>query len=219
MKYATALNQLWEQKKYDEGLKLVESVFNKNNPSDWYNKGNLLWNLSRIDEAIECYNEAISLDKHYVKAWYRKGSILFTQQQRYLESTICFEKIIDLEQKNDFKNDKWSGASAFSCMIAYIGECDKYTLAKQPRPYEIEQKRLFWEAKVREFLEDNQIIPKFDNETKFLKYCLDNMKNILDKLEPIAGIEFRYRTLGFFKYTRGSHKVYKDPDDGKWKRT
>ena len=216
VEHATKLHLLMKQERYDEALKFLESVFDKNIAEDWYNKGNLLLNLSRTDEALECYNQATNLDKYYVKAWYRKGNIL-TYQKKYLESTICYETVIDLEEENNPKGDGWSGAAAFSCMFSYLSECDKYTLAKQPRPFEIEQKRLFFENKVRQFLEANEIIPNFDSETEFIQYCLKNEKEILSKLEPSVAIEFRYKSLGFFKFNRGSAKVYRDKNDGKYK--
>ncbi len=213
---ANTLHQLIEQKRYDEALKIVESVFDKNSEEDWYNKGNLLYNLDRKEEALECYNQSTNLDTCYVKAWYRKGNILLNFG-KYLESAICYEKVIDLEEENNPEGNGWSGVAAFSCMIAYLRECDKFTLAKQSRPYELNKKRLFFENKVRQFLEANEIIPKFDNETKFLDYCWENRNDIRRKLEPSIVTEYRYKSLGFFKFKKDSVKVYDDKNKNEYK--
>jgi tetratricopeptide (TPR) repeat protein len=35
-------------------------------------KGNILYNLGKYKEAIECYNKAIEIEPLFVKAWYNK---------------------------------------------------------------------------------------------------------------------------------------------------
>lgn len=190
--YITNLALCMIQKKYDEGLKLLESHFNKNSPADWYNKGNFLGNLKRDEEAVQCYDEAIKMDNQYIKAWYRKANALLTLK-RYLEAVPCYEKVIELEQKKDPENkdDKWSHASAFYCMIAYIYERDRCIFLKKPVPVEIIEGKYFWEEKTRKLLEYNHIIPKLDTETQFVNYCVEHFKDILDKLEPNVVVEFR----------------------------
>lgn len=53
---------------YSECLKILGSVFNEGIPGDWYTKGNLFWNLGKLEEALKCYDEALFLDTHYEKA-------------------------------------------------------------------------------------------------------------------------------------------------------
>jgi len=38
-------------------------------PSVWNNKGSTLKGLERYDEALECYDHAIALDKKYALPW------------------------------------------------------------------------------------------------------------------------------------------------------
>ena len=38
----------------------------------WHNKGLTLIKAKRMDEAINCFDKAISIDKYYSKDWYKK---------------------------------------------------------------------------------------------------------------------------------------------------
>lgn len=53
---------------YQESLDL-----NPNQPHVWVNKGNILKNLGRYFEAIECYDRAILLQKDHYNAWACRG--------------------------------------------------------------------------------------------------------------------------------------------------
>jgi len=44
------------------------SDINESDPVAWYNKGEALLNLSKYNESIEAFNEAIELHKSYVEA-------------------------------------------------------------------------------------------------------------------------------------------------------
>ena len=45
--------------------------------SAWYNKGSLLHELGRDQEALLAFDKAIALDPHYISAWNNKGLALF----------------------------------------------------------------------------------------------------------------------------------------------
>lgn len=191
VKHAVKLVQLNQQKKYDEELKLIESVFDKKRSSHWYNKGNVLYCMSKTNEALECYDEAIKLDNRYVKAWYRKGMILFFSK-KYSESSMCFEKVIELEQEKFPQESKdWSAGAWFYCMMTYMNERIECNMNKIPVPDELRQKEYYWVMKVKELLELNNIIQKSDDLEKFLDYCHDNLNAILDKLEPNIVLGFK----------------------------
>lgn len=213
--HARELHKCIKEKRYEDGLKLLDSVFNKNAESDWYNKGNFLANLHRIDEAIECYTHAILLDNEYVKAWYRKGNNLLVKCI-WVEAAKCFENVIKIETNNVNRKhgkEEWAAAALFSCMISCVSGYNDCVINKKPMPDFIRLKTDYWIEKTREFLESNQIIPKFDDETKFIDYCHLNYEKILDKLEPNIAIEIRYDCLKFFKTNKGSIKIYESERD------
>lgn len=68
--------------KYQEAIEVFDSVINKTNDLSpdlaivWANKANALFSLGKADEALECINQALSLDKHLGTAWNNKGEIL-----------------------------------------------------------------------------------------------------------------------------------------------
>lgn len=68
------------------------------NPLEWFNKGNVLYNLSRYDEAIYAYDQAIELDQSYAEAWYGEGETLF-DQGRYNESIKAYNTAIAINPK------------------------------------------------------------------------------------------------------------------------
>ena len=41
---------------------------------DWLNKGDLLLNQGRYNEAIDAYNKSIELNQSYAAAWKQKGN-------------------------------------------------------------------------------------------------------------------------------------------------
>ena len=49
------------------------SVINESDPVAWYNKGDVLLNLSKYNESIEAFNKAIELNQSYVEAWRQQG--------------------------------------------------------------------------------------------------------------------------------------------------
>ena len=113
---STQLVLLLQNKKYEEALKLVESGFDKTSETDWYSKGNILGNLNKNEESIQCYDEALFLDTRYTKAWYRKGLKLLAMGR--LEATACFENVITLE--NEPKKMWWSKAAVFCLLLCYL---------------------------------------------------------------------------------------------------
>ena len=61
--------------KYNESIILYSKAleFNPKNPITRYNKGLTFLHLKELDEAIKCFDNAISNDEAYSKAWYNKG--------------------------------------------------------------------------------------------------------------------------------------------------
>ncbi len=69
---------------------------NPKNRITWHNMGLTLIKKKRVDEAINCFDKAISIDKNYSKAWYNKGRCL--EMQGNLENAqICLTKAKKLD--------------------------------------------------------------------------------------------------------------------------
>ena len=74
-----------------------------NNRSQAYSlflKGNDLLNLSKFDEAIKIFDQAIATDPASVTAWNGKGAAL-GMAGRYEEALACFEKAIEIDDESD----------------------------------------------------------------------------------------------------------------------
>jgi tetratricopeptide (TPR) repeat protein len=81
-------------------IRLYETIVEKypNSPTAWYAKGLALTRLRIYDEAMDCFDRALSIDKNYAVAWYAKGLAL-TRLRIYDEAMDCFRTSI----KNDPK--------------------------------------------------------------------------------------------------------------------
>ena len=99
--------------RWNDALKLQDEIFDPSNPADWYSKGNILVNLNDTKGALTCYDEALFLDTHYVKAWYRKAWLLFSTK-KLKEAATCYENVLLLERWlkeaiDDYKKDAQEG--------------------------------------------------------------------------------------------------------------
>lgn len=63
---------------------------------NWYNKGVVLQNQSKLDEAIQAYDQAIRLDSNLTMPWYNKGLALYSQG-RHDEAIRAFDEAIRLD--------------------------------------------------------------------------------------------------------------------------
>ncbi|MHC4503110.1 MAG: tetratricopeptide repeat protein [Planctomycetota bacterium] len=66
---------------------------------EWINKGASLHNLGRYEEAIRCFDEALSLDPECAGAWSNKASALLAMR-RFGEALGCSSNALDLEPEN-----------------------------------------------------------------------------------------------------------------------
>ena len=62
----------------------------------WYNKGVVLTDLERFDDAIINYEKAISIQPDYADAWYNKAELL-KHQGLEDEANNCFNKVKEIE--------------------------------------------------------------------------------------------------------------------------
>lgn len=54
----------------------IKLKLSPNRSEAWYNEGSTLLKLGRYQEALECYNKVLELDKNDYTTWYNKGNIL-----------------------------------------------------------------------------------------------------------------------------------------------
>jgi tetratricopeptide (TPR) repeat protein len=186
------------KKNFKEALEVLESVFAKESESDWYTKGNILLNLEDTEEALECYDEALFLDTHYIKAWYRKGNTLLSMK-KYMNSAKCFENVVELEGGGNTgrKLTGWGFPALVCCMIAWISANNELVIKNQSsnEVYETTGK---WVNKCHSLL--TRPLPIYKDEhgdlkyvtlaspeldqTQFVDYCFANFRKILDEIEP-----------------------------------
>ena len=91
----------------DEAIKIYPD-----SPIPWKYRGDVLDNLERYDEAIDCYTKAIQYDKQYIHAWVAKGVSLrnkanfqlsnhpMKQKEYFKMAHECFDKALEYDEKN-----------------------------------------------------------------------------------------------------------------------
>jgi tetratricopeptide (TPR) repeat protein len=178
-----------EKEQYAEYLQIIEDNFNAENPSHWYNKGNALRNLQRFYEAVDCFNKALFLDTHYIKAWYRKGQTLF-YQGNYRDALISFGNVVQLEKKY---LSGWGIAAKFYIMMALSREYSRL-IKENKMTQEFENYGIEWINHLYFLLHDElsinngeKIVPEEITPEEFLDYCYEYFEEILNILEPVKG--------------------------------
>lgn len=84
-----------------ENISAYEALANNRSQSySLFLKGNDLLNLSKFDEAIKIFDQAIATDPASVTAWNGKGAAL-GMAGRYEEALACFEKAIEIDDESD----------------------------------------------------------------------------------------------------------------------
>ena len=88
-------------RQFSESLKYYESALVKNSQSytALCNKGLCLFKLSKLDDALSCYNDALSAYTNIPEAFFMKGKILLAQQN-FIEAITEFQNALELEPKN-----------------------------------------------------------------------------------------------------------------------
>jgi tetratricopeptide (TPR) repeat protein len=179
-----------QQGKFKEALELLEKGYDKNTCDYWYNKGNVLTNLGKIKESLSCYDEAIFIDTHYVKAWYRKGERLF-YYHKFKEAIKCFGNVLELEKPGltaastekqlevrrtvegfTCSTPFWAFAAMLMRALSFVGEKN---LDKATEDFAVLHLIPF---------------PPFFTMTlnEFIEFCLKNRDTVLDYLEPRANL-------------------------------
>src|SRR5215217_1447016 len=81
---------------FDKALKLKPSIY----ASDiWIQKGNTFSFRDRFDDAINSYDQALSINQKNANAWYNKGRSL-VELKRYSDAIYCFDRAIEINPKD-----------------------------------------------------------------------------------------------------------------------
>ncbi|MBU1644440.1 MAG: hypothetical protein KKA62_03360 [Nanoarchaeota archaeon] len=175
--------------KFKEALIKLNKVFNKESSSDWYSKGNLLRNLKKNLDALDCYDEALLLDTHYVKCWYRKGWLL-KELKEYKKAAQCFSNVIELEKSSLNENS----IKVYGDENNYKYEINVWTFAAIiSKALTLMNLKKFDEADMTFTILYRTVghFPPFASieDKDFISYCVQNWDKILDLLEPrvVAG--------------------------------
>ena len=165
-------------------LRVLEEHFDRENAADWYNRGNILGRLKRLEEAERAYDSAIALRPRYIKAWYRKGEINLYDRE-WLAAYRCFMTAAGLEdRKTDHGknpvNDPWRPAALLNATICLISERDlkkaQLLLAQLQYCYRMLQ--------ANKLISEVNMNPTAIENGEFTDFLLSNREMLLDKVEP-----------------------------------
>ncbi len=84
-------------------------------------KGIALEQLGKHTEAIECFNQALALDKQYKYAWGNKG-IALHNLGKYAEAIECYDEFLALDEKYGYV---WSNKGGALCNLGKYAEAIK----------------------------------------------------------------------------------------------
>lgn len=80
-------------------LPRLRALFNFSaTPEIWIERGKKKYQIGRLDEAINCFNEALEIDPENIDAWNNKVGPLM-RLGRDKEASIAFSKVIALTAK------------------------------------------------------------------------------------------------------------------------
>lgn len=74
-------------------------IINPQDASAWFEKGNVYYKAKSYEEAIYCYDKAITLNPNYSDALGNKG-ITLGEQKQFNEALECFDKVIEINPSN-----------------------------------------------------------------------------------------------------------------------
>ena len=173
---------------YDRAVEIIKSIFTKNNEYHHYNLGHIYFSKGWLRDAVDCFNNAILLNTHYIKAWYWKGHILKNQGE-FADAAICFNNIRTLDLRNE---SGWRPASDFSGLMSLI-ELHNAAIRKgtgSARTQDVIY-RLLAESKepVWQFASSKGYnITELDIDG-YVDFCYNNQWEILNFLEPLRSGE------------------------------
>lgn len=95
-------NDLIKGKKFEEALKIMDEVRQikeeQKSPDFWYVRGLRLCDVGEYEQALECFDNDLTLNQKSFNAFFKKGQILF-QLKRYAEAIECFNKSSEIHHQ------------------------------------------------------------------------------------------------------------------------
>jgi tetratricopeptide (TPR) repeat protein len=85
-----------------QALVLLYSKYTENYPGSttaWYAKGLALTRLRRYEEAINCFDRVLAIEKNHTTAWYAKGLLAF-ELANYEYAINCFDRVLAIEKNH-----------------------------------------------------------------------------------------------------------------------
>jgi tetratricopeptide (TPR) repeat protein len=173
---------LLNEKRIKEAKEILKSVFNDKNYAHWYTLGKLCISEGSNSNALDCFDCALFLNTHYIKAWYRKGIIL-SMNSNFEDASKCFKNILSLDPGN---TQGWNPASKFLLMFCSL-EIHGKSLREggksestwpEVQKWTAECVQIYSNAKEKGYLKSNS------GMSEFYQYCTKNMGSILKQLEP-----------------------------------
>lgn len=95
-------NKLIKEKKFEEALKIIDEVqqIKKEQKSTdfWYVRGLRLCDVGEYEQALECFDNDLTLNQKSFNVFFKKGQVLF-QLKRYAEAVECFNKSSEIHHQ------------------------------------------------------------------------------------------------------------------------
>ena len=90
----------FENKNYAYSYKLCYKIIklNQRNIDAWHIMGLSLVDLGRYEEALQCFDSILEIDRNHEATWLNKGATL-GMLGKYEESIFCLEKALELNKK------------------------------------------------------------------------------------------------------------------------
>ncbi len=111
------------------------SALNSSNATELYNRGNILYNLKRYEEALAAYQKVSKIRPYYAEAWEKQGNILYNLN-RHSEAIDAYEKAIQLQP--DYV-EAWTGRGVvLDASKRYEEAVASFDEALKIQPYSVE---------------------------------------------------------------------------------
>lgn len=101
---------LMEEDMYDEADIVFNQMIkiNDSDPRGWYWKGKAMHHMGKWGGALQCINEALSMDAQILDAWELKGDIIF-ERKVFEEAAIAYKNALELEPESKILEEKLKG--------------------------------------------------------------------------------------------------------------
>lgn len=95
-------NELIKEKKFEEALKIMDEIQQikeeQKSPDFWYVRGLRLCDVGEYEQALECFDKDLTLNRKSFNAFFKKGQILF-QLKKYADAVECFNKSSEIQHQ------------------------------------------------------------------------------------------------------------------------